>query len=260
MPVAEVNGQHIAFDDTGGDGPALVFSHGFLMDRSMFDAQVEALSDDYRCVAWDERGFGDTPVDGPFTYWDSADDAIGLMDHLGIEEAVLVGMSQGGYLSLRAAIAHPDRVRALVLIDTGVFMDDAEALAGYEGMIQYWLSDQPLGDVGVTVAGLIIGQPDLMEKWIGIWESRDRSTVKYPGDCLLGRDDITDRVSKITCPVLILHGTEDQAIPIETARRLCDDLPDCRGMVPVPGAGHASNMTHPNVVNPTIIDFLARLD
>jgi pimeloyl-ACP methyl ester carboxylesterase len=112
----------------------------------------------------------------------------------------------------------------------------------------------------MTVAGLILGQPDLMEKWFAIWESRDRSTLKYPGEALLGRDDISGRVSEITCPVLILHGTEDQAIPIETARQLCDDLPDCRGMVPVPGAPHASNMTHPNVVNPTIMDFLARLD
>ena len=61
-------------------------------------------------------------------------------------------------------------------------------------------------------------------------------------------------------PTLIIHGTKDLAIPIETAEKLCDELPDCRGMVPVPGAPHASNMTHPNVVNPTIKDFLARLD
>lgn len=260
MPVAEVNGQQIAYDDTGGDGPALIFSHGFLMDRTMFDAQIAALSDTYRCVTWDERGFGDTPVDGPFTYWDSAEDLIALMDHLGIDRAVLIGMSQGGYLSLRAALAHPDRVRGLVLIDSGVFMDDPEALAGYEGMIAHWVSDEPLGEVGTMVAGLILGEPTLMEKWIGIWESRDRSTVEYPGACLLGRDDITGRVDEITCPVLIIHGTEDLAIPIAAAEQLCADLPDCRGMIPVPGAAHASNMTHPEIVNPAIADFLAGLD
>jgi pimeloyl-ACP methyl ester carboxylesterase len=229
------------------------------MDRTMFADQIAAFSDDYRCVTWDERGFGDTPVNGPFTYWDSADDAVALMDYLGIDEAVLIGMSQGGYLSLRAAIAHPDRVRGLVLIDSGVQMDDAETLAGYRGMIDHWLSDEPLGEVATVVAGLILGEPDLMEKWIAVWESRDRSTLKHPGDCLLGRDDITGRVDEITCPVLILHGTKDVAIPSETAEQLCDELPDCRGMVPVPGAPHASNMTHPNVVNPTIKDFLLRL-
>lgn len=259
MPVAHVNGQRIAYDDTGGEGPALVFSHGFLMDRTMFDAQVEALSGAYRCVTWDARGFGETPAEGPFDYWDCADDAIGLMDHLGIEQAVLIGMSQGGYLSLRAALAHQDRVRALVLIDSGVHLDDEETRAGYAGMIQHWLSGEPLGEVGAVVAGLIIGQPGLMEKWISIWESRDRSTVRYPADCLLERDDITDRVGEIACPVLVVHGEEDQAIPIETARQLCADLPDCRGMVAVPGAAHAANMTHPEVVTPAIAGFLAGL-
>jgi pimeloyl-ACP methyl ester carboxylesterase len=256
MPVAEVNGQQIAYDDTGGEGPALIFSHGFLMDRTMFSAQVEGLSDTYRCVTWDERGFGDTPVDGPFTYWDSADDVVALMDHLGIDDAVLIGMSQGGYLSLRAALAHPDRVRGVVLIDSGVWMDDPETLAGYGGMLAHWRSDAPLGDVGTMVAGLIVGDPVLMEEWVGIWESRDRSTIEHPGNCLLERDDITGRVDEITCPVLIVHGTDDLAIPIATAEQLCADLPDCRGMVPVPGAPHASNMTHPEVVTPAIKGFL----
>jgi len=260
MPIAEINGQQIAYDDTGGDGPALVFRHGFLMDRTMFDAQIGVLSDTYRCVTWDERGFGDTPATEPFTYWDSADDVIGLMDHLGIGDAVLIGMSQGGYLSLRAALAYPDRVRALVLIDSGVFLDDPETLAGYQGMIQHWLSDEPLGDVGTMVAGLILGEPTLMEEWIGIWESRDRSTVEYPSHALLERDDVSGRVDEITCPVLIVHGTEDLAIPIASAEQLCEDLTDCRRMVPVPGAAHASNMTHPEIVTPAIAEFLADLD
>ena len=101
---APINGVDITFVDSGGTGPAVLLSHGFLMDHTMFDAQVEALAPQYRCVRWDERGFGATPAPGPFTYWDSADDAVGLLDHLGIDEAVFVGMSQGGFLSLRAAL------------------------------------------------------------------------------------------------------------------------------------------------------------
>ena len=82
MSVAALNGQRIAFDDEGA-GPAVVFSHGFFMDRSMFAPQVEALSGDYRCISVDARGFGETESDGrPFTYWDLADDLIsaGLLD------------------------------------------------------------------------------------------------------------------------------------------------------------------------------------
>ena len=115
MPVAEVNGQKINYADSGGDGQSVIFSHGFLMDQSMFDTQVEALGADYRCVVWDERGFGETPVDDSFSYWDSANDAVALLDHLGIEKAVFVGMSQGGFLSLRAALAHPARVAGIVM-------------------------------------------------------------------------------------------------------------------------------------------------
>jgi len=260
MPIAEINGQKIAYDDTESDGPALIFSHGFLMDRTMFDAQVDFFSGDYRCITWDERGFGDTPAQAPFTYWDSADDVIALMDHLGLDQAVLLGMSQGGFLSLRAGLRYPERVKALVLIDSGTHVDPPEVLAGYDQLMSHWMSDAPLGEVGRSVATLIINEPELMQKWISIWESRDRYGLKHPAQTLLTRDAIDDRVSEITCPVLMVHGEEDQAIPIESAEVLSQRLPDCRGLIRVPGAAHAANMTHPGVVNPGILEFLQGLD
>ena len=256
MGVAEVNGQSIAYDDTGGDGLALIFSHGFLMDRTMFDTQVDSFGADYRCICWDERGFGDTPANASFTYWDSADDVIALMDHLKIDQAVLLGMSQGGFLSLRAALRYPDRVKALVLIDSGVQVDSPEVLKGYGHMMNHWMSDEPLGEVGSYVASLILSEPGLMKKWLAIWEFRDRYSLKYPAETLLTRDDITDQVSQIDCPVLILHGEEDQAITIDTAEAMSQKISDCRGLVRVTGAGHASNMTHPEIVNPAIASFL----
>ena len=76
MPVANVNGQSINYSDSGGDGPALIFSHGFLMDLSMFDAQVEALKDEYRCIAWDAGR--KHPCDRTLLLLDSADDAVAL--------------------------------------------------------------------------------------------------------------------------------------------------------------------------------------
>ena len=100
MPHADVNGQRLFYEDSGGEGDVIVFSHGFLMSHAMFDAQVAALSDRWRCVAWDERGHGQTvTTPDPFTYWDSADDLLGLLDHLGVERAVLAGMSQTGSTS-----------------------------------------------------------------------------------------------------------------------------------------------------------------
>ena len=259
MPIAKLNGQSIAYDDTGGDGPALIFSHGFLMDRTMFEPQLDSFRGDYRCVVWDERGFGDTPVAAPFSYWDSADDVIVLMDHLGIDQAVLLGMSQGGFLSLRAALRYPQRVRALVLIDSGAHVDPPETIEGYKQMMSHWMSEEPLGEVGTNVAALIINQAELSKKWIAIWESRDRYSLKYPAEALLSRDDISDRVSEVSCPVLVIHGEDDQAIPIEIAELMIAQLQDCRGLIRVSGAAHAANMTHPEIVNPAIAEFLLQL-
>ena len=259
MPIALVNGQHIAYEDSGQDLPAVVFSHGFLMDKSMFSAQVSEFASDYRCICWDERGFGDTPAKESFSYWDSADDLMALLDSLGIEQAVLAGMSQGGFLSLRAALRYPKRVKALILIDSGVHVDPPEVLAGYSEMMQHWMSDEPLGEVGANVAGLILGDAELEKQWTKIWESRDRYSLKYPSEALLTRDDIGDRISEISCPVIMIHGEEDFAIPLESAEQLSPRFPDSRGLVKVPGAAHAANMTHPNIVNPAIATFLASI-
>ena len=220
MPVAEVNGQSINYVDSGGDGPAIIWSHGFLMDHTMFDAQVEALSGDYRCIAWDERGFGATPATAPFTYWDMADDAVALLDHLGVDQAVFAGMSQGGFISLRAALAHPDRVRGLILIDTQAGTEADENIEAYGGMLQHWLSDAPLGEIGEFVAGLILGDPDLAATWIPIWESRRSEMNEHPGNCLLERDDITGRLGEIGVPALVVHGDADAAIPLELGQVL----------------------------------------
>lgn len=89
MAFAEVNGQRIRFDDSGGDGSPVILSHGFLMDREMFAPQVDALAPAFRVITWDERGFGETQFDGqPFTYWDSARDCLGLLDYLVVRLAI----------------------------------------------------------------------------------------------------------------------------------------------------------------------------
>ena len=259
MATAAVNGIEIHYEDSGGDGPAVLFSHGFLMDHTMFDHQVDALGDRYRCIRWDERGFGGTPATGPFTYWDSADDAVGLLDHLDVESAVFVGMSQGGFLSLRAALAHPDRVRALVLIDSAADTDDAETLAGYEGMLHVFGNgtDEERAGVFAIVSGLILGDDDLAAEWIPRWTDLDREQLVLAGGALLGRDDVSARVGEIAGPILAVHGTADEAIAIARAEALADTAADHRGIVRVDGAAHAPNMTHPGVVNAALVDFLA---
>lgn len=259
MPFADVNGQRLYFESTGGDGPPIVLSHGFLMDHEMFAPQVEALSDTYRVITWDERGFGATEYDGePFTYWDSAADCLGLLDHLGIESAVLGGMSQGGFLSLRAALTAPERVRALVLLDSQAGVDDPETAAANDAMNHVWLTEGPSDELTAIVAGIIIDDPDHSPAWIAKWKARDKNAFREPYQCLRTRDDITERLDEITCPALVVHGTEDTAITMDRAELMAARLPGAGEVVKVAGA-HAANLTNPVPVNAAINAFLAEL-
>jgi 3-oxoadipate enol-lactonase len=260
MAFAEVNGQRIRFDDSGGQGPPVILSHGFLMDREMFAPQVDALAPAFRVIAWDERGFGETQFDGqPFNYWDSARDCLALLDYLEIDRAVLVGMSQGGFLSLRAALLAPERVSALVLIDTQAGVEDPERLPGYRQMQETWLEFGPVDELAETIANLIIGDPHVNQAWIAKWRQLPRETMGAPGDCLMERDDISDRLSEISCPAIVFHGTADQSIAMEKAEELCRGLPGCAGVVRIEGAPHAANLTHPEQVNGPLLDFLRAL-
>ena len=259
MAFADVNGQHIHYEDTGGDGPVVILGHGFLMDHEMFVHQVAALRDQYRVITWDERCFGLTEFDGqPFSYWDSARDCLALLDHLGIDRAVVGGMSQGGFLSLRAALTAPERVRGLILLDTAAAAEHPEVAAGYQQMIDTWTTVGPVDELAEIIANIIIADPVENAVWIAKWQARPKELLAQAGACLLSRDDITDRLGEITCPALVIHGTDDTAITMDKAETLAAGLVGCGGVVKVGGA-HAANLTNPEPVNAAILEFLAGL-
>jgi 3-oxoadipate enol-lactonase len=261
MATAQINGQQIFYVDHGSprDGaPTMIFSHGFLMDHEMFDAQVAAFNERCRIVTWDERGFGSTVHDGQaFSYWDSATDLLALMDHLEIDHAILAGMSQGGFLSLRAALLAPDRVTGLILIDTQAGVDDAETLAAYQGMVDIWMAAGPVPDLANAIAQIIIADPSHHDAWIAKWQTLSREALSDAAGALLNRDDITDRLAEITCPALVIHGTADTAIPMERAEELAAALSGAGPVARIEGAAHAANLTHPEPVNSAIAVFLS---
>jgi len=223
----------------------------------MFDAQVAALRDTHRVITWDERGFGGTKATGDFTYWDSANDVLGRMDHLGIKSAVLGGMSQGGFLSLRVALTAPERVEALILLDTQSGVEAPETVEPYNQLHAAWVEH---GAVAVQdiIAGIILGPGDWSE-WFAKWGAMEPDQFTAAFNCLMHRDDITDRLGEITCPALIVHGTADVAIPMEKAEVLRDRIAGPTTLVPVEGGPHAANMTHATETNRAIVQFLAAL-
>jgi 3-oxoadipate enol-lactonase len=262
LAIAEIKGIRVPYDDTGGPGLPLVLAHGFLMDRTMFEPQVEALRSHVRVITWDQRGHGEADdAAEPYTYWDLAEDLLGLLDHLGLERAVVGGMSQGGFISLRFALRHPERVAGLVLIDSQAGLELDEKRTEYDLMRSVWDEDGPSELMGGMVAAIILGRYSRSEEWIHRWIDR------YPRprglghiySTLMDRDDITDRLAEIEAPALVLHGDEDAAIPMERGEALAAGLPGARGVVVVPGGSHASNLTNPDAVNRAIEEFLAGL-
>lgn len=261
MPHADVNGQRIYFEDSGGAGLPLVLAHGLLMDHEMFAPQVAAFGDRYRVITWDARGHGLTEAArADFSYWDTAEDLRGLLDQLGIQRAVIGGMSQGGFASLRFALRYPDRVIGLVLLNTQAGQEDPEAQPRYEMMIDVWETEGPTDTIAEAVAATIIGggRPE-SPYWMAKWKARPRGEARWIFRTLVTRDDLTGRLGEIRAPALVVHGEEDIAIEMPRAEALAAGLPCARPLVRVPGAAHAANLTHPEPVNEAIAGFLSDL-
>lgn len=257
MQSAQLNGTTIHFEDSGGSGPVVILSHGFLMDHSMFDAQVAALRGTHRVITWDERGFGKTPAPGEFTYWDSANDVLAILDHLGIDKAVVGGMSQGGFISLRVALTAPERVRGLILIDTQAGTEDPATIDPYNALHDAWMEHGPIA-VRDIIASLILG-PGEWPEWFAKWDDLDKQNFSRAFHCLMHRDDVTSRLGEIKNAALIIHGTADAAIPLAKAEVLRDQLSGKTTLIAVEGAPHAANMTHPDQTNAAITAFLSTL-
>ncbi len=260
MPHIDANGQRLFYTDTGGDKPVLLFSHGLHMDHEMFAPQIERLAGDYRCIAWDERGHGQTgAATERFSYYDSADDAAALLEALAVDSAVWIGMSQGGYLSLRAALTHADKIDALVLIDTQAQPEPAERIDTHQKTLAMWREHGFTDDMARNTALRILGEDfEGTAHWQAKWRQFTADNVYFLYDTLDTRDDVTDRLGEIDVPALVIHGTDDKAIALERARDMADRLPQAT-FVTIEGAGHAANLTHAAAVNPHIVDFLKTL-
>ena len=261
MPFADLRGQRVYFEDSGGGGLPLVLGHGFLMDHEMFASQVEAFRNERRVITWDHRGNGRTlATSDAFSYWDLAEDLAALLEHLDVGSAVVGGMSQGGFVALRFALRYPERTAGLVLIDTQAGKEDPEKSLQYDLMHDVWVTDGPNDQLLAMVAAIIIGneRPE-SEAWVAKWKARDAKALTQIYRTLMDRDDITSRLGEIRAPAVVIHGTEDVAIDVARAEDLCRRLPGCRGLVRVDGAGHASNLTHPEPVNHAIEELLVGL-
>jgi pimeloyl-ACP methyl ester carboxylesterase len=262
MPTVSVNNQVLHYEDSGGDGSPLIFLHGFLFDQSMFDAQVEALAGNYRCIRVDTRGFGQTEWDGQaFDLYDIVSDIIGLMDELGLEKPTIIGMSQGAYASVRLAIKHPDRVKAMVLMSTRKDIQSQEFNENYKTLRDAWREHGANEEMLNSLMFLLIGpQEEVGEHWKNWrpkWAAFSGNQMYHTMNALLARVPLTDEeIQQINVPVLSIHGLNDLGTPVGLADQLYDLLPNGKGKVRVEGAAHAVNVTHPDKIIEPLRAFL----
>ncbi len=266
-PISNPSPRNIWYDDTGGTGPVIVFSHGFLMDRTMFAAQISMLQGQYRCITWDQRGHGRTAADrlSPFNFYDSANDLSDLLDFLKIERAVLAGMSQGGFLTLRCALTNPSVVRGLILFDTEARLMCPKAIQRNEELLQAWLAGGWVADqLGAKIADQILGPGLRTGRWTGTgfwvekWAATQFVNLIPCFNALTTRDDVTMVLKAITAPALVIHGQDDLSIPIAAGQAMAQGLANAQ-FQPIAGAGHGACMTHWEFVNPLLGPFLESL-
>lgn len=266
MPYAPINGQDIFFEDSQGPGIPIVMMHGFLMDQRLFDPQVTALAPRYRCIRFDARAFGQTRWDNKsFNLYDTASDCLGLMDFLGIKEAVVAGMSQGGYAALRLALTSPERILALVLMSTQGGIDAPDFKAQCKEMRDAWREHGPLEPILEALASSLLGPKEdaqatrHWDNWLPAWRHYSGESIFHAMNNLLERDDITVKIPSINHPALITHGDADFGVPWHLGYLLKQQLPNSLEIVTVPHAAHAANYTHPEIVNKALLNFLENL-
>ncbi|MET0645840.1 MAG: alpha/beta fold hydrolase [Pyrinomonadaceae bacterium] len=262
--VARVRGIEMAYDDTGGGGTALVLLHGFPFDRSMWRGQASALGGEFRVVAPDLRGFGETTAgDGGMTMEAWAEDLAALLDALNLPRVVVGGLSMGGYVAFEFFRKFSGRVRALVLADTRPQADTEDARrtreenaqrALKEGMTPIVESMLPKllasgtrergGEVVAAVRALMLG-------------TRPKSAAAALRAMAVRRDQ-TDLLPSINVPTLIVVGAEDAITPPADAEAMSAKIEGSR-LVVVEGAGHLSNVERPEEFDRALVEFLRRL-
>lgn len=244
-----------------GTGLPVLFVHGFPLDSTLWEPQIDALSDEYRVIVPDLRGFGDSTPTADVTMEAYADDLSALLDELNIDQVVLAGLSMGGYIALAFYHKYPDRVRGLVLVDTRPQADSDEARANRATTAQkvkahgaIRLADDMLGKL--LSPATVKNQPDLVRT---VHEMMARQPVEGIVAALHGmaqRPDSRPMLRDISVPTLVVVGADDAITPVADAESMVEAIPGSQPAV-IPDAGHLSNLEQPRAFNQALREFLA---
>jgi len=259
----QANGISLAYRERG-IGLPLIFLHAFPLNRTMWAPQEETLSSLFRVITVDLRGHGDS--DAPlwhYTLDQAADDIRALMDHLSIGQAVLVGLSMGGYILFSFYRKYPDRVKALVLADTKAQADTPEGKEARFQMAQIAYRKGPAAIADLMVPKLlspntVTAKPDLVRTVRAMIEGNQMSGIAGDLMAMAERPDSTPLLGGITCPTHIIVGELDQATPPSEAALMADRIPGAQ-LTLIPNAAHLANLEEPDAFNHAVQTFASDL-
>jgi pimeloyl-ACP methyl ester carboxylesterase len=267
-PIEIASGRTPLAAEVAGSGTPVVFLHAGVADRRMWRAQLAALgaaSPPYRAAAYDRRGFGDTlHADEP---WSQTGDLLAVLDAVaGKTPAILVGCSQGGRIAIDATLAHPDRVRALVLVAPAV--SGAPEVDSFPPAIERWLARMEKAEAAIDVDAINALEA---HAWLDGPLAPEGRVGREVRDLFLAMNDIALRSEKrgveaepppavarlaaITVPTLVVWGDLDFPHLVGRCEDLVRRIPGAQGRL-MRGTAHLPNLEQPEAFNATLLEFL----
>jgi len=262
MPKARINGIDIYYE-IHGSGEPLLMIQGLGHSSKFWFLQVPELSKHFQTIIYDNHGIGESDKpDEPYSITGDALDAVGLLDHLQIKRAHVLGVSRGGYIAQELAISYPGQVKKLVLMST------------HYGGPEYLEATKELWTEFLDVAGLSVEEiyrkaakyltsdafytsnPDMVDKMVAIRMSNPQPAYAFQHQFQgAAAFDAVERVNQITAPTLVIASKEDRVVPFWISEKLANAIPGAR-FVPIEGAGHLSFIEQAALINKTVTNFL----
>jgi 3-oxoadipate enol-lactonase len=248
---------------TGGEqGHPLLLVHGFPLDHTMWQAQIDFFVDHCRVIAPDLPGFGGSDATpGVVTMEQMADALAGLLDELGVKEKVIFcGLSMGGYIGWQFWKKYRHKVLAIIACDTRVVADTPEAAAGRRVMATRVLTEGAGAASSVMMPRMFApdtyqAQPDLVRRFQQMMDRQKPEGIAAAALGLAAREDVQSLLPTIDVPTLVVVGQHDVISTVDEMRHIASAIPDAV-WVDVPKAGHLSPVENPAVVNEAIAEFI----
>lgn len=274
---------HTAGDKDGAAAGTVVFLHGFPFNGSMWSSQLQVLPDGWRGIAPDLRGFGATGMralpgevstgkriggriarssEPVLTMTRLADDVAELIHDRAGGQAVVCGLSMGGYVALELWRRHSETIRGLILADTRAGADDDEARENRLRMAQT-ARTAGIRPIAVTMLPSLL-TPATREGSVLVVEAVRKMILSTPPATVIAalagmaaRHDATGDLPSISVPTLVMAGAEDTITPPAVGRKMAAAIPD-GSFVEIPDAGHLSNLENPEAFNRSLAEYLGR--